>query len=510
MFFEKKNYIQLTGELFNDVQIQKIFGDSKTFVDSVPKENPPGIIDQYKSQKGKPGFDLREFVAEKFFLPEDEEIQLNLPKNRSMEEHISFLWDYLVRTPQAVNEYSTLVPLIDEYIIPGGRFREIYYWDSYFTMLGLYASSGFGLIKKMVENFSYLLENLGFIPNGNRVYYLSRSQPPFYSLMIELLLKVSNGVGSNLIYASLLEKEYNFWMKYANEVLENKKEHLHVVGKGKAGLLNRYYDSENIPREESFFEDFNQFSKNKKRKNFYRDMRAAAESGWDFSSRWFEDGKNLSTIKTTDILPVELNCLLANCERLLARMYNTAEHKLKNEIYKERFELRLGLIRDLFWSKEENFFFDLNFKKKKLSKIYSLAGMFPLYFGFAESHQAEKAAYIIENIFLKEGGLLTTPYHTSQQWDAPNGWAPLQWISIIGLRNYGFHQLADKIKARWLRLNESVFEKTGRMFEKYNVENINLPGGGGEYPLQDGFGWTNGVAIALIKNLDLEFIQNVV
>ncbi|MEJ2196528.1 MAG: trehalase family glycosidase, partial [Ignavibacteriaceae bacterium] len=116
---------------------------------------------------------------------------------------------------------------------------------------------------------------------------------------------------------------------------------------------------------------------------------------------------------------------------------------------------------------------------------------------------ASGVAKNIKKLFLKNGGLISTSNHTGQQWDAPNGWAPLQWMAIIGLRNYGFNDLADDIKSRWLLLNENVFNRTGKMFEKYNVEDISLHAGGGEYDLQDGFGWTNGIASALKQDFDL-------
>jgi len=506
MLFKKKDYIQLSGELFTDVQSKRIFNDSKTFVDSVPKENPSGIMEKYLSMRSKAGFNLKEFVTQNFFLPEDEPVKLNLPKNRSMEEHIISLWDYLVRKPQANQNYSTLIPLVDEYIVPGGRFREIYYWDSYFTMLGLFACKRFDLIRKMVNNFSYLIENFGFIPNGNRVYYLTRSQPPFFSLMVSLALKNNSDIKTELSFIPLLEKEYSFWMRYDEDELDRDKEHLHVVKVEGGDLLNRNFDTERIPREESFYEDAEIFYKTqgKYKRDFYNNVRAAGESGWDFSSRWFEDEQNLSTVISTEIIPLDLNCLLAFHEKLLSNLYGRSGNRFKTELFKERFEVRLNFIRSLFWN-EEGFFFDYNFKANRLRKTYSLAGVFPLFFGFAEKYQAEKAAEKIEKLFLKDGGLLTTVNNTGQQWDSPNGWPPLQWITIIGLRNYGFHQLADKIKKQWLLLNESVFKQSGRMFEKYNVDNTNLAGGGGEYPLQDGFGWTNGVALALLKNLDHNF-----
>ena len=110
----------------------------------------------------------------------------------------------------------------------------------------------------------------------------------------------------------------------------------------------------------------------------------------------------------------------------------------------------------------------------------------------------------IESDFLRGGGVLTTLNFTGQQWDAPNGWAPLQWMTIKGLRKYGFDETANEVKDRWLALNENVYKRTGKMFEKYNVDDITLHAGGGEYPLQDGFGWTNGVASALLNNMDEE------
>ncbi|MCL5030403.1 MAG: trehalase [Bacteroidetes bacterium] len=509
MFYDKKKYIQLYGELFNEVQSKKIFKDSKTFVDSIPQKDPQNILQEFLSDRFKNTFDLKDFVLHNFNLPEEDNIKLNLPKNRSMEEHIMMIWDFLVRKPLAIyNNYSTLIPLVDEYIVPGGRFREIYYWDSYFTMLGLYACGKYDIIKKMINNFSYLLDNFGFIPNGNRVYYLSRSQPPFYSLMINLLQKINNNKKTDSYFVSLLEKEYNFWMKSEENELLKMNKHIRVVKVSEENFLNRYFDSENIPREESFSEDSILASKvnGVSKENIYRNIRAAAESGWDFSSRWFDDGKNLSTINTTDILPLDLNCLLGYYEQFLSSLYEISKNKFKSELFRERFEVRLKLIRSKFWNEDKGYFFDYDHKEGKLKNTYSLAGMYPLFFGFAEKHQAEEAAKNLENIFLKEGGLSTTNNNTSQQWDAPNGWAPLQWISIIGLRNYEFNQTADKIKTRWLQLNESVFEQTGRMFEKYNTEDIKLYGGGGEYPLQDGFGWTNGVDLALIKNLDYEFV----
>lgn len=501
----KEKYIQISGELFNEVQSKHIFDDSKTFPDSIPKREPKKILDDFLLQKQNADFDLKKFVLENFELPQEESINLNLPENRTMEEHINYLWNYLKRNPDnQINENSTLIPLKFPYIIPGGRFREIYYWDSYFTMLGLLSTGQIDLCENMINNFSYMIEQFGFIPNGNRIYYLTRSQPPFFSSMISLIGKLKKDVDWQLGHLDVIEKEYSYWMNYSYENLSQNKADKKVFSIIGVIPLNRYYDEDDTPREESYYEDFNfalNLSENDK-KNFYKNVRAAAESGWDFSSRWFDDSNTLATINTTDILPIDLNSILYFTEKFISESYLKKNEIEKHFFYKNKYVFRRDTINELFWNKKEKFYFDFNWAEKKHSNIFSLAALYPLYFKIADDEKAKIVAEKTEEIFLKNGGLITTTNFTGQQWDAPNGWAPLQWIGIVGLRNYGFHSLADEIKNRWLNLNKSVFERTGKMFEKYNVMDTELFAGGGEYPLQDGFGWTNGVAIALLNDFD--------
>jgi alpha,alpha-trehalase len=233
----------------------------------------------------------------------------------------------------------------------------------------------------------------------------------------------------------------------------------------------------------------------------YRDIRAAAESGWDFSSRWFSDDTLFTSIHTTEILPVDLNCLLFHLEKTLSKSYGLISNKPMSEIYLGKAETRKKLINKYFWSDVKGFYFDYNFADKMKSDLYTLAGMFPLFFEIADHKQAGMTAQVIRQKFLKSGGVVTTLINTGEQWDYPNGWAPLQWITYKGLKNYGYDELADSIADRWLNLNMKVFYETGKMMEKYDVVDINRPGGGGEYPLQDGFGWTNGVFLKLWNEL---------
>lgn len=176
----------LLGPLFNEVQSAKLFPDQKTFADAVPKSDPLTILADYRMQHTQSGFDLRHFVEMNFILPKEGEKYVP-PEGQSLREHIDDLWPVLTRTTDKANKWDSLLPLPKPYVVPGGRFREVYYWDSYFTMLGLAESGHWDKIGDMVDNFAYELDTWGHIPNGNRSYYLSRSQPPFFSLMVELL-----------------------------------------------------------------------------------------------------------------------------------------------------------------------------------------------------------------------------------------------------------------------------------------------------------------------------------
>jgi alpha,alpha-trehalase len=232
----------------------------------------------------------------------------------------------------------------------------------------------------------------------------------------------------------------------------------------------------------------------------YRDLRAACESGWDFSSRWLRKGDDLSTIQTTQIIPSDLNALLYLLEQCISRAHDANNDQSGREKFEELCQNRIDAMNETLWNAEEGYFGDLNFKTNTFATP-SLAMMFPLFAGIATTKQAERTILFVRDHFLWPGGWVTTTNNTGQQWDAPNGWAPLQWITYIGLKNYGFTELAKEGALRWLKLNEDVFKRTGRMMEKYNVEDLSLDAGGGEYPVQDGFGWTNGVYLALSKEL---------
>ncbi|MCU0450373.1 MAG: alpha,alpha-trehalase TreF [Bernardetiaceae bacterium] len=491
------------GPLFAAVQTGGIFPDSKTFVDCAPRQPLPQILSAYESQRAQPGFDLKKFVDEHFAVPTSRSSTYQSRAGNPPEQHLNALWAVLTRPPDSVGGATSLIPLPKSYVVPGGRFREVYYWDSYFTMLGLQAANRPELIRSMVDNFAYLIDTLGFIPNGNRAYYLSRSQPPFFASMVELLAQTS-GDSAYTRYLPALQKEYDFWMNGA-EGLSPGQAAKHVVRLPSGALLNRYYDARTTPRPEAYKEDLATVAEARRAANgpfdsaaVYRHLRSGAESGWDYSSRWLADGQRLATIHTTDILPVDLNCLLLQLETTLAKAYQAAGQTQASQAKQAAAEARQQAIDQVFWQPGPGFYFDYDWVAAKPTAVYSLAGAYPLYFGAASSAQAQAVAKQLETKFLQPGGLATTLNNTGQQWDAPNGWAPLQWLAIAGLRRYNLHPLAAEIRKRWVTNNVRVYQNTGKMVEKYNVYDLTLLAGGGEYDLQDGFGWTNGVLLRLL------------
>jgi len=472
------------GTLFQDVQRARIFKDQKRFVDCEPKALPDSILKTYQQQKNSLNFSLKNFVGQHFDTLQND--------TASMLKHLNYLWSDLSREPKGQHPASSLLALPKSYIVPGGRFKEIYYWDSYFTMLGLQESGKIDMIENMVDNFAFLIKTYGHIPNGSRTYYLSRSQPPFFAMMVSLLADAKADKTIYTKYLDAMEQEYRYWMN------GNK-----VVRVGKQDMLNRYWDASNTPRPESYLQDEKAFAEAKRDSTLFRDIRSAAESGWDFSTRWFDDGFSLKTITTTQILPVDLNCLLYNLEQILAKAYQINNNAEKCAYYETQAQKRKKLILQYCWNEDKGFFFDYNLKTGKQTSQYTLAGLFPMYFNIATEAQSAKIKAEIEKNFLKQGGLVTTLVQGSgQQWDYPNAWAPLQWVGFVAFKNYKYDTLATDIAQRWTNLNIKVYFTTGKMMEKYNVVDIDKPGGGGEYDAQDGFGWTNGVFLKMWAELN--------
>ena len=487
---------QLYGELFHRVQTERLFADSKTFADATPRGVPEEILREYEAQKGGANFSLKDFVALHFDVPVAVTSNFQTTPREEVRAHVERLWPVLTRAPSHSDEAGSLLPLSTRYVVPGGRFREMYYWDSYFTMLGLQASGHHDLVSDMVENFAGLIDRYGHIPNGSRTYYLSRSQPPFFALMVELQAQ-QDGDAALVKRLPQLEREYEFWMEGANNLARGST-HRRVVRLPDGSLLNRYWDDLAMPRDESYVEDIETAKlSGRPPADVYRDLRAAAESGWDFSSRWFADGKSLGSIRTTDIAPVDLNSLLYKLEITIARACQVAKRPECNRDMLAHAKARKTVMVRLMWAGTMDAFVDYDWRNQRKVEQVTAATTYPLFAGLATRQQAQRIARTIRDRLLQPHGLATTTEDTGQQWDAPNGWAPLQWIAIDGLRRSGEKSLAAKIATTWIAENGRVYCRTGKLVEKYNIRDAG-EGAGGEYPVQDGFGWTNGVLLKLL------------
>ncbi|KYK24704.1 hypothetical protein AYK26_06550 [Euryarchaeota archaeon SM23-78] len=334
-----------------------------------------------------------------------------------------------------------------------------FYWDSYFIILGLVASEKISLAKGMVDNFVYLYKRFDIILSRNRFFNTGISQLPFLTSMTMEVFNVIRDKKWLIKVASVAEAELkNYWM-------DKDKAEQHLVYQG----LSRYCD------------------------HFVNHITAEHESGWDITSR-FND-------HCLDYLPIDLNSCLYKYEKDLSEIYHFLGNKQKSKNYLEKANKRKRKIYRLMWNAERGFFFDYNYKHKKQSPFYSMAGFYPLWAGLASSSQAEKTRKNLKR-FEYKGGIANTQKtglsKEFKQHDYPNGWPNQQWIVIKGLLNYGFKGDAERLARKWLDMNKKVFLRTGKFWEKYNVVKADI-GKAGRYPNQTGFGWTNAVFVKLVQ-----------
>jgi alpha,alpha-trehalase len=477
------------GDLFREVQERRIFSDSKCFVDAMPKRAPATILAAFRELDTPDDAALRAFVLDNFDLPASA-----MPRIReaySLSQYIEANWTALARAPVAPAPGSTALALPAPFVVPGGRFRELYYWDSYFTMLGLACDGHADLVEAMIDNFTVLIERHGYVPNGTRTYYLGRSQPPFFYLMMQLSQCRDPVILRRRLEA--MEREHAFWMRGV-EFLDPGDADARCARLPDGSVVNRYWDAHEHPREESWAEDLATARQaDRPAPQVWRDLRAAAESGWDFSSRWLGDSGTLSSIRTTSIAPVDLNHLLFGLERAIADLASTLGHRANAAHFDRLARTRARANQRWFWHPHQARFADLDLDTLHPTASLNAAALFPLFTGKVSFRQVAAMARLVREHLLAAGGLRTTVIASGEQWDAPNGWAPLQWIALAGFERHGHHALAREIANRWKATVEQAYAQTGEIFEKYDIEHERL-GVGGEYEVQEGFGWTNGVS----------------
>ncbi|EJD73652.1 trehalase, variant [Loa loa] len=400
----------------------------------------------------------------------------------------------------AYPEKSSLIPIPKPFVVPGGRFREMYYWDSFFTIKGLLASGMHNTVRGMIENMGSLIERFGYVPNGNRVYYLNRSQPPLLTWCLSAYYEATDDKEFVFTGARWFEREFEFF-----------KRHKSIQLPGVTSLLYRYHVVAVGPRPESYREDVesaHHIEDVLEKQRLWGDIAAAAESGRDFSSRWFsQDGPvagKMGSTRTSSILPIDLNAIICGNLRLMANLYEVINDMSSAEHCRQQFRSMKQAIHQVFWNEECGCWFDYDIINGCHVNLYMDTNFFPLFSGcMHDDFDPQKIVSYMTNmgVLAFPGGLPSSLIPSGQQWDFPNAWAPTTWVIIQGLRSTGQHELARQIAEKWIKRNYSMWLISGgRMFEKYNVasQNYNTAGSGGEYEVQEGFGWTNGVVLDLL------------
>lgn len=476
--------IQTEGIIFQTVQSMRLFPDSKTFVDAILRTDAHTVIDAFKKLRPNTREALSQFV-QRYFTLLSAHHHRHSEKKIAISNYIKIIWSKLTRHDHPIPQENTQIVLPYPYIIPGDRFKEMYYWDTYFTMLGFYHQKRYGMIENSIRNLIYLQQKIGWIPNGSRTYLSSRSQPPVLILLVDLLYQ-QFGIKHIEHYLPALEKEHTFWMTHRKDP------------SGHYDALNRYCDPLIIPRPESYFEDITLAHEVHKanRNDLYQALRSAAESGWDFSSRWMADDRNLNTLQTQYFLPIDLNALLYLLEEKLSHYFSELNDTKRAIYFHGAAQSRRRQYHDAFWHQQDQCFYDYNIKKNSHHTMITAAMLWALFAKLADKGQAQAIKQQVEATLLQRGGLMTTTVESGQQWDAPNGWAALQWIAVQGLCNYGYHTMAEKIKKCFCHTVAYHYSKQGVILEKYDVCDLKRIPNQGEYETQIGFGWTNGVYTA--------------
>lgn len=476
--------------------------------------------------------DLKEFMHEYFdgagddlvyaeppdFVPEPDGFlpKVKNPQVRAWALEVHALWKNLSRRVSGSvldrPEFHTLLPLPGPVVIPGSRFREVYYWDSYWVIRGLLASKMYMTAKAIVTNLISFIDKYGYVLTGSRAYYTNRSQPPLLSAMVH---DIYNRTGElDLVKKALpaLLKEYQFWNSGIHKVNIQDDQ-------GSNHTLSRYYAMWNKPRPESSTIDKAHASKllnASEKEQFYRELASIAESGWDFSTRWMRNTSDFTTSAITSILPVDLNIFILKMELDIASMAQIVGDNKTAECYLKAAQARKQAINCVFWNEEKGQWLDYwisdgtssqecqRWKASNQNNNAFASNFVPIWIDLFNSDTSivEKVRKSFQSSgLLGAAGIATSLIRSGEQWDFPNGWAPLQHMIVEGLAKSGSQEaksMARDIAMRWINTNYVAYKETGGMHEKYDVEKCGDIGAGGEYIPQTGFGWSNGVVLAFL------------
>ena len=398
------------------------------------------------------------------------------------------------------------------YVVPGGRFNEMYGWDSYFIELGLLRDNEIALARDMADNFVYEIRNYGKILNANRTYYLTRSQPPFFT---EMLLAVYERTKDRAWLAAsvpAVEAYYKFWNSAPHLTTQTSLSRYYDEGEGPApeslsaerdaqGLthydrVKAYYRTHKVTAYE--VSEFYDRTRNILTDLFYKGDRSMRESGFDPSNRY-----GPFSVDIVHYDPVGLNALLYRMESETAEILTILGKDSQAAPWRKRAADRADRVNKLMWDAQDGLYYDYNFAHQTVRHYPFLTTFYPLWAGIASKAQA---AAVERNLpkFERPGGLATSTFDSGNQWDLPYGWAPLEMIAVEGLRRYGFNADADRISKEFLSLVRDEYRKVGFIVEKYNVVERSTDSSSirfGYQSNQEGFGWTNAVYTRLLDEM---------
>jgi len=400
----------------------------------------------------------------------------------------AYIRENLPKTIRSCTETEgTLLALPFPYTVPciGDMFQELYYWDTYFYNVGLLTLGEIETAKYNIDNMLWLVETYGFMPNGNRTYYLNRSQPPFLSRMVRELYAVTGDDAWLASAYDTLKKEYDFWQ----------------TQKRTSSGLNAYTGYE--IHEEDLDMMYEHFVKRtgftpssspstELKREIHQAVFSFFESGWDCNSRFLCDGHYMDAVDLNSLL-FDMECNMAHVAALLKNG--------EESLWAERGSARCERMNRLLWDDEKELFLDHNTKTGEKSRCRSVASFYPLFAGLATPEQAASTVRLLDKLehpFGVTAGEEDCEWHC--QWDFPNVWAPLQYITYHALRRYGYHHEARRVAQKYIALVECNFDKTGNLWEKYN--GVTGEVASDEYDAPPMMGWTAGVYIHFCSELE--------
>jgi alpha,alpha-trehalase len=495
------------------------YPDGMSLVCATPLKPYGEIVEDYVRQKDEPGFSPRRFWDANFKTPGPNDGLVIAPEGMDIDAYIQAVRPTFIKSGEAQGGFDFDLPF--EYPGAGGRFDwHLFPHDAYHILKGWAADGRWDKIIDCIDDMEYEIMYLGYPANGNSGIYASRFQMPYFSHAVRMLSE-KFGDAALLRYLPALEREYNYHMYGVAELPETPAgvaaASRCVVRMPNGTLLNRYWDDAEGPRLESLKEDVDLgklvvhgltgAAREARLAKFYKDMRSAAGSGWDFSSRWFADGQNIETICTTDIVPIDLNCLLVDSAETLTAAYTAKARQAaaagedptpyleRSRQYGQDVQQRKEGIVTYLYDPVKKIFGDFNFVEGRLTGIESAAMAFPLYIGMTNEEQTFGVAEAIRDRFLHIGGIICTLNDTGEQWDGRNVWASPNWAAIRGLARMAhilmaqnidteeLFVLAEQARSAFLSGIETVFAKYGIIPEKIDGFDPTQLAGGGEYEL---------------------------